>query len=203
MTIELILKKFKDQPIISLNQLKDEWEDIGYQPNSLGVTISRALKKSHLLQLKRGYYVTADYLNSHDIENYKLYLANLLQKGSYVSLQTALAYYGLTTEYTKNITSISPKGTYNYKNNIGEYKYRNIKRDKYLGFKIEKIGEYEILIAEKYKAIFDYLYLNVNIEAFRSYEIKVILDEYRISYDDLSDEELLKLKELIDNHVNN
>lgn len=197
-----ILKKYEETPIFRISQLKSDWADMGLQPESLGVAISRALKEMRILQLKRGFYVTQEYINSHNTENYRLYLANLLQKGSYISLQTALEYYEISTEYKSTITSISPKGTFNYKNSIGEYRYKSIKRDKFFGFKLEQIGEYNILIAEKYKAILDYLYFNVSVNAFRNYPLEDLLNEFRIDHEDLDNEELFKLRQATEGFTN-
>lgn len=69
---------------------------------SAKILASRYVKKGILIRLKRNYYITKllwEKLTTEDLFE----IANLLQTPSYISLTTALSYYGITTQQIRNV----------------------------------------------------------------------------------------------------
>lgn len=86
-------------------------------------------------------------------------IANYLWKPSYISFETVLSYYGVIPETVYTITSATTKPTkeFNFENQI--YKFYQIKKNVFFGYELMKIGNSTFLIADKEKALLDYLYL--------------------------------------------
>ncbi len=156
--------------------------------NNLDKKIQRLLDKNYLINLKKGWYVTRSYLDKEErIEIYGDYLANKLRKPSYLSLEYMLQNYNLIPQAVNVWTSISLKTTRSYENEIGSFVYKNIKNRLYKGYDIVRKGKYNIYQARKAKALFDYLYLKVNISDNLEYELK---EGLRINWDEFLKKDL-------------
>lgn len=68
--------------------------------------VSRAVKAGELVRLRRGLYVLADEFREHPCHPYAV--AQMLVPGSYVSLETALAFHGWIPEAVFTTASIAP-----------------------------------------------------------------------------------------------
>lgn len=68
--------------------------------------VSRAVKAGELVRLRRGLYVLADEFREHPCHPYTV--AQMLVHGSYVSLETALAFHGWIPEAVYTTASIVP-----------------------------------------------------------------------------------------------
>ena len=68
--------------------------------------VNRAVKAGELLRLRRGLYVLADKLREHPVNPFAV--AQMLVPGSYVSLETALAFHGWIPEAVYTTASIVP-----------------------------------------------------------------------------------------------
>mgnify|MGYP001563766932 CR=1 FL=1 len=73
-------------------------------------------------------------------------------------METALSYYGLIPESIYSINSITTKTTREFEAGDHLYSYRTIKRQAFGEYRSVKIGDEQILIAEREKALADYLY---------------------------------------------
>lgn len=164
--------------------------------NYLKIMISRYAKKGLIVRLKKGIYVAKEYINFLEKKNmegsYNEFLANMLYKPSYLSLEYVLAEYSIITELPKVITSVSLNKTNRFLNEINIFSYRKIKKELFLGFKIIKDNNFVIYKATKAKALFDFLYLRKNLLINQ----KAFL-ETRINLDNLSSEDLRELKKYI------
>ncbi len=80
--------------------------------------------------------------------------AQAIEPNSYISLETALNYYGILPQFPHVITSIT-SGKTRTKESNQTYEYIHIKPDLYTDF--QKIDDF--LIATKEKSLADYLYL--------------------------------------------
>ena len=85
-------------------------------------------------------------------------LANRAYSPSYLSLDSALAYYNLIPETVYSITSVTTRPTREFKMNNLAYKYRKIKKEAFTGYEPKKIGGQIIYIAVPEKAVADFLY---------------------------------------------
>ena len=61
------------------------------------------MKKGLLVRLRQGYYTFSEYLASSD---HVYFFANRIYKPSYISLHTALSFYGIIPEAVGSITSV-------------------------------------------------------------------------------------------------
>ena len=128
--------------------------------NSLYANIKRWLKNGHLIQLKKGCYVTEEYFqNLSDRDIYRSFVANKLREPSYLSLEYVLQKHNILTEAVVAFTSVTLKSSRIYKNKLGIYIYRNLKEDLFRGYRILSRNSFNIREATKAKALFDYFYL--------------------------------------------
>lgn len=112
-------------------------------------------KKGWVSPLKKGLYELI-YPRPFNVSD--MHIANCLYAPSYVSLETALSHYSLIPEVAMAVTSVTVKSTRTFKNGHGLFTYRTVKCERFKGYQVEKIGGYEVLIAEPEKALIDYLY---------------------------------------------
>lgn len=103
-------------------------------------------------QLKRGLYTLRE-------SGVPLWLvANRLYAPSYISLDSALSYYGLIPETVYAVTSITPKTTREFMACETLFVYRSIQAKTYQGYHPIILEGQTILIAEPEKALADTLY---------------------------------------------
>lgn len=114
--------------------------------------LMRYTRRGLLCRLKRGFYALRSRLPS------KWGIANRLYKPSYVSLASALSYYGFIPESVYAVTSITAKSTREFEAAGTAYTYRTVKSGAFGGYKGVELGEETVLLAEKEKALADYLY---------------------------------------------
>ena len=194
-----VYTNFIDVPYFSKQDLLVLADKFSILESSLNTLIQRAIKSKDIIPLKRNYYVHREFfLKNRDKLEYKLYLANVLLKSSYISRETALQYYGLLSEASLNYyTSTTIKTPRIFTNSLGTYEYRNIKPDLFDGYKSIKFelgeNEYSYEIAEPYKAIFDYIYYRTNKKSISKDSLLQILEELRINFHDLNKAQLDKL----------
>ncbi len=126
----------------------------GFDRNNL----TRWVKKGYLLRLRQGYFAFAEYKGKSD---YALYFANRMYRPSYISLHTALAFYGLIPEAVVQITSVTSIKTASFKNDFGEYSYRNVKESLMFGYELKPMADKRVIqFATPEKALLDLLYLH-------------------------------------------
>ena len=110
------------------------------------------VKEGFLSRLKRGIYMLkTDQPSEEEI-------ANAIYKPSYISFEYALAYYNLIPEMVYTITSATTKPTRLFDVSGKVFSYQTIKKEAFTGYSLNKIGDKIFLIAEKEKALIDYLY---------------------------------------------
>jgi predicted transcriptional regulator of viral defense system len=127
--------------------------DPEFNRNNLG----RWVRQGYLIRLRQGYYAFPEYRKSTE---FALYIANIIYKPSYVSLHTALSFYGIIPEAVPLITSVTTLKTITFSNDFGEYSYKNIKPDMMFGYDLREMeGGRRIMFATPEKALVDLLYL--------------------------------------------
>lgn len=85
-------------------------------------------------------------------------IANALYKPSYISFEYALAYYHIIPEMVYSVTSATTKPTRVLTVGSTEFSYKTIKKEAWTGYILQQHGNKPFLIAEKEKALVDYLY---------------------------------------------
>jgi len=117
----------------------------------------RWTKKGLLIRLRQGYYTFPEYNAKPD---FILYFANRIYRPSYVSLHSALAFYGMIPESVVQITSVTSLKTANFKNDFGEYNYKTLQKELMFGYDLKPMADGQTLqLAKPEKALLDLLYL--------------------------------------------
>lgn len=120
--------------------------------NKIKYFLEEQTQKGLFARLKKGLYtLKTDFPNEEEI-------ANALYKPSYISFEYALAYYGILPEMPYIITSATTKPTRLFTTSFGTFGYYTIKDRAYTGYGLVKINMKSFLIADKEKALVDYLY---------------------------------------------
>jgi predicted transcriptional regulator of viral defense system len=88
--------------------------------------------------------------------------ANKIYTPSYISLESALSYYGFIPELVSGITSVSTKKSQKFNTAIGAYRYQRIKPGLFWGFQLVDHGVWRIKLAEPEKALMDFFYLHAH-----------------------------------------
>lgn len=160
--------------------------------NSLYSNIKRWIKRGDLIQIKKGMYVTKEYvLNNYDKSSYKEFLANKIKYPSYLSMEYVLQKYSILSDAVYAYTCITLKSKNTYSNEFGRYIYRNITRKLFTGYEIKDVGGYSIYEATKAKALFDYLYLKL----YRVRNItKEVLLNLRLNVEELEESDMKEFK---------
>jgi len=125
----------------------------GFDKNNLG----RWVKKGFLVKLRNGYYSFPEYLREPD---FAFYLANRIYRPSYISLHTALSFYGLIPESVVQITSVSTLKTTTFQNQFGTFSYKTINPHLMFGYDYKPLPKGRtLLFAKPEKSLLDLLYL--------------------------------------------
>ncbi len=104
------------------------------------------------IRLKKGLYALKTDLPGDEE------IANALYKPSYVSFEYAMAKYGIIPESPYNVTSATTNPTRVFSTNHTAFSYFTIKKSAYTGYYLDTTGGRNVLIAEREKALADYLY---------------------------------------------
>lgn len=117
--------------------------------------ISRLLKRKDLIRVKKGLYVFGERYRRELIS--LGVLANLIYGPSYISLEYALAYYGLIPERVVEITSVTTHKNKSFKTPLGIFTYQHMPVRKYVGgiYQLESEGGGCFLMASPEKALSD------------------------------------------------
>jgi predicted transcriptional regulator of viral defense system len=119
--------------------------------------LTRWAKKGYLIRLRQGYFAFSAYKGKND---YALYFAGRIYRPSYISLHTALAFYGMIPEAVVQITSVTSLKTISFTNDFGEYSYHNVKENLMFGYELKPMADNRTMqFATPEKALLDLLYL--------------------------------------------
>lgn len=149
--------------------------------------ITRLMRDQKIIRIKKGLYIFGpDYRKGLVC---KESLANQIYGPSYISLEYALAFYGMIPERVDQVTSVTTGRSRKFNTPLGSFSYRYLPIEKYtVGITWKQLDDYHgVMLATPEKAIFDYVYFS------RGVSDKTSLEHY--FYDDLRIDEAV-LKEL-------
>jgi len=130
----------------------------GVDSADLGRQLSRWVKSGNLIQLRRSLYVLSE--RHQKTSPHPFLVANRLKRASYVSLQSALEYYGLIPEYVPSVTSITTGRPEELVTPLGSFIFKHIKKALFSSYQAIDLGEDQsAFIATPEKALMDLLYL--------------------------------------------
>lgn len=120
--------------------------------------LTRWCRKGLLVKLKNLYYAFPEY---RQVPDFSRYVANRIYAPSYISLHSALAFYGMIPEEVVQLTSVTTLKTARFENPFGIFHYQNLKTQQYFGYEIKTMQNGRgLLFATPEKALLDLLYLN-------------------------------------------
>jgi predicted transcriptional regulator of viral defense system len=153
MEFDSLLKLVGNEPIFESSFLLAG----NVNPKLIRIQLSRWAKTGKIYQLRRGLYSIAPPYQKR--QPHPFLVANHLQKASYVSLQSALSFYGLIPEVVNITTSVSTGRPERLETPLGTYEFRHIKTELLFGYQMIELGEQSALLATPEKALLDLIYL--------------------------------------------
>jgi predicted transcriptional regulator of viral defense system len=122
---------------------------------SARVFVTRQSKKEIFIKLKKNCYSFGQRWNLNNEEDF-FAISSILRVPSYISLLTALSYYGVSTQFPQDVfESITIFSTKDYEIKGKNFKFYKVKEEFFNGF----IRKDNYFIAEKEKAFIDAIYL--------------------------------------------
>ena len=146
--------------------------------------ISSLIKEGELVSLRRGLYALGP---ESDLPMTELFLiANHLRGPSYVSLESALSYWGFIPERTFEISSVTVKPSTNYQTALGRFSYQHLAVPYYaFGMcRVDLSTNQMALMATPEKAICDKIVLtaHVNLRS-KKQTVAFLLEDLRMDKD--------------------
>ena len=127
--------------------------DPGFNRNNLPRWVAKGL----LIRLRQGLYTFPEYKGKAD---FPYYFANRMYNPSYISIHTALAFYGIIPETVVQITSITSLKTAFFSNSFGDYSYKTVQDDLMFGYDLRPVNDEQMVaFATPEKALLDLLYI--------------------------------------------
>ena len=135
--------------VFSSSEMRDLWRD---KVGTAKAAVKRMVKKGVLIKLSKGYYSLKQDFNIWE-------LANLIISPSYISLNSALFYHGISFQAATRVTSVA---TLHYEREIGEHLFKYYAMKEALFFNIEGINcKDAVSIARPERALLDCFYFGV------------------------------------------
>jgi predicted transcriptional regulator of viral defense system len=126
--------------------------------------LSRWVKAGRLLQLRRGLYVLAPAWRK--VEPHPFLVANLLQPGSFVSLQSALAFHGVIPEHVPTVTCAGPGRPETVHNPLGAFQFNHLAARLLVGYsRMEMAPRQFAFVASPEKSLLDLIYLTAGADS--------------------------------------
>ena len=142
-------------------------------------------KQGVIIRLKRGLYVVNPEHSGKTLSSELI--ANHLYTPSYISMSTALRYYGLIPEAVYVHQSMTVKHSRSFQAPVGSYDYKYISREAFsIGVRSMHKGDYAFLIASPEKALCDLIansskvnlrYMK-DVEIYLEQDIRMDMDEF-------------------------
>ena len=148
-------QKMNSFPIFSVQEIEK------YFPQFDSRRLVEWQERRYLQRLRNRYY----YFTDREIdEQFLFYSANRIYHPSYISLGSALSYYGFIPEGVFHVLSCSTLKNQKFVTNCGTFSYFHLKNALFFGYRLLHWKKYYIAIATPEKALIDYLYLHPDIK---------------------------------------
>ena len=154
MEFESLLEIVGEAPVFETGLLLAGTES----PNYIRRQLSGWVNADKIWQLRRGLYTLAPPYQK--TSPHPFLIANRMMAGSYVSLQSALGFYGLIPEYVPVTTSITTGRPGEWQTPVGHFTFRHIQPDFFYGCRsVSVTNEQQAFVAAPEKALLDLIYL--------------------------------------------
>lgn len=128
-----------------------------WQPGFDRNNFVRWTRKGYLVRLRKGLYTFTEYLDKPDMA---VCFAGKIYSPSYISLHSALSFYGMIPESVVQITSVTSLKTAVFKNRFAEYSYKSVRDELMFGYTPRPFAAGRtVSYATREKALLDLLYL--------------------------------------------
>lgn len=130
----------------------------GQNKDQVRLQLSRWVKNNRIIKLRRGLFtLAAPYKKIHA---HSFILANALKPISYVSLQSALSFYGMIPEYVPVTTSVTRERPEKIITQDKHFYFNHMKAELFYGFELLEVDiNQKAFIAKPEKALLDLIYL--------------------------------------------
>lgn len=152
MNFRMFHDQFAEMPLISVIEIEKAFPK--FDRNAL----TRWQEAQYIQKIRNSLYRFSGKAISSDAESF--FVANKIYKPSYVSLYSALSWYGFIPEGVFTVTSITTSKTNRFDTPVGHFSYQSVKPELFFGYRLEPFGKYVFKMAEPEKAFLDLLYLN-------------------------------------------
>ena len=126
--------------------------------------LSRWVKDDRLIQLRRGLYALAPVWRK--VDPHPFLIANRLQRGSYVSAQSALAFYGMIPEHVPVVTSVGPGRPETVRNPLGAFQFNHLAKPLFFGYSQVEVAPKQLaFVASAEKALLDLIHLTAGADS--------------------------------------
>ena len=130
-------------------------------PEVVRMQLARWMKIGRVHQLRRGLYMIAPPYQK--VKPHPFLVANRLQRASYVSGQSALAFYGLIPEVVPVTLSVTAGRPERLDTPLGIFEFRHVKPELLCGYRMTELSQMppnqQALVATPEKALLDLVYL--------------------------------------------
>jgi len=155
-----LLKMVADVPVFRTGFLAAGGESLP----ALRLQLSRWVKAGKLIQPAKGLYTLAEPYRKISIHPFVL--ANAMKKASYVSLQSALAHFGMIPEHVPTVTSVTTQRPQRVETPLGVFVFRCIKTGWFHGYRQVDLGNrQQVFIATPEKALLDLVHLTAGADS--------------------------------------
>lgn len=128
------------------------------KPSNVRLQLSRWTRTGRIYQLRRGLYALAPPYQK--VKPHPFLIANRLQRASYVSGQSALAFYSMIPDAIQATVSVTTGRPERLVTPLGIFEFRHIKPELLHGYQMVALGnDQQALVATPEKALLDLVYL--------------------------------------------
>jgi predicted transcriptional regulator of viral defense system len=195
-------KSLKELPVFSIKDIKKLY------PGFDNRRLVEWQQKSYIQKIRREYYCFQERKKD---EHFLFFAANKIYSPSYVSMESALAFYNFIPEGVFITTSITTRNTASYNTPVGDFSFNHSKPTLFFGYRLLQNDAVAVRIAEPEKVILDYLYhkkLNfkddLNALRFNEIQIKEIIDFNKLNkYQEIFNSKVLNKRMLLLNEIIN
>ncbi|MCL2027855.1 MAG: hypothetical protein FWG79_05130 [Bacteroidales bacterium] len=143
--------QFYEQGCFNVNQV------YAWQPDFEKTNLTRWVKQGLLIKLRNSWYSFPEYLKT---PNFQFLVSNKMYSPSYISLHSALAFYGIIPEAVVQTTAVSSLKKTNFENAFGSFSYQKVLPKLMFGYEQKSfLNKQSLFFATPEKAILDLLYL--------------------------------------------
>lgn len=130
----------------------------GRDPSKIRLQISRWVKNGKVLRIHKGLYTLAEPYRK--VPSHPFCVANQIKEASYVSLQSALSWYGMIPEFVPAVTSVTTGRPHTIETPLGRFEFRHLHKKYFWGYRqIELPHGQGTFVARPEKALLDLVYL--------------------------------------------